>query len=42
VSAVLLEQDNYWQMEGRHMFSTASMAAIATLKELPALLTAAV
>ena len=36
VSAVLLEQDDYWQLEGRSMFSAASMAAIATLKDLPA------
>ena len=36
VSAVLLEQDDYWQLEDRSMFSAASMAAIATLKDLPA------
>jgi len=36
VSAVLLEQDDYWQLEDRSMFSAACMAAIATLKELPA------
>ena len=36
VSAVLLEQDDYWQLEDRSMFSAACMAAIATLKDLPA------
>ena len=36
MSAVLLEQDDYWQLEDRSMFSAASMAAIATLKDLPA------
>jgi hypothetical protein len=36
VSAVLLVQDDYWQLEDRSMFSAACMAAIATLKDLPA------
>jgi hypothetical protein len=36
VSAVLLEQDDYWQLEDRSMVSAACMAAIATLKDLPA------
>jgi hypothetical protein len=36
VSAVLLEQDDYWQLEDRSMFSAACMAAIAILKDLPA------
>lgn len=37
VGAVLLEQDEHWQLEGRRMFSADSMAAIASLKDLPAL-----
>ncbi len=28
VGAVLLEQDEHWQLEGRHMFSLDSMASI--------------
>jgi hypothetical protein len=37
VGAVLLEQDEHWQLEGRRMFSAESMAAIPSLEELPAL-----
>jgi putative transposase len=40
VGAVLLEQHEHWQLEGRRMFSTESMASIPDLEELPALLTA--
>jgi transposase-like protein len=40
VGAVLLEQDEHWQLEGRRMFSAESMAAIAELEDLPALLSA--
>jgi transposase-like protein len=36
VGAVLLEQDEHWQLEGRRMFSAESMAAIAALESLPA------
>jgi hypothetical protein len=37
VGAVLLEQDEHWQLEGRRMFSLDSMAAIPTAaEELPA------
>ena len=37
VGAVLLEQDEYWQLEGRRMFSLDSMAAIPpAAEELPA------
>jgi len=35
VGAVLLEQDEHWQLEGRRMFSAESMAAIPSLEELP-------
>jgi putative transposase len=35
VGAVLLEQDEHWQLEGRRMFSAESMAAIPALEELP-------
>jgi putative transposase len=35
VGAVLLEQDDHWQLEGRLMFSAESMAAISSLEELP-------
>jgi hypothetical protein len=36
VGAVLLEQDEHWQLEGRRMFSLDSMAAIpAAADELP-------
>ena len=38
--AVLLEQDEHWQLEGRRMFSAESMAAIAELVDLPAMLSA--
>jgi transposase-like protein len=37
VGAVLLEQDEHWQLEGRRMFSAYSMAAIPSMKDLPAL-----
>jgi len=37
VCALLLEQDEHWQLEGRRMFSADSMAAIPALEELPAL-----
>ncbi len=40
VGAVLLEQDEHWQLEGRRMFSAESMAAIPELEDLPALQTA--
>lgn len=36
VGAVLLEQDEHWQLEGRRMFSAESMAAIPALESLPA------
>ena len=36
VGAVLLEQDEHWQLEGRRMFSSESMAAIPPLETLPA------
>jgi len=35
VGAVLLEQDEHRQLEGRRMFSAESMAAIPALEELP-------
>ncbi len=38
VGAVLLEQHEHWQLEGRHMFSAESMAAIPELEDLPTLL----
>jgi hypothetical protein len=41
VGAVLLEQDERWQLEGRHIFSAESMAVIPELEDLPALLTPA-
>ncbi len=37
VGAVLLEQDEHWQLEGRRMFSAESMTAIPDLEGLPAL-----
>ena len=37
VGAVLLEQDEHWQLEGRRMFSAESMAAISDLEDLTAL-----
>ena len=40
VGAVLLEQDEHWQLEGRRMVSTDSMSAIPSLEDLPALLSA--
>jgi transposase-like protein len=40
VGAVLLEQHEHWQLEGRRMFSADSMAAIPDLESLPALQTA--
>jgi transposase-like protein len=36
VGAVLLEQDENWQVEGWRMFSADRMAAIPSLKDLPA------
>jgi transposase-like protein len=36
VGAVLLEQDEHGQLEGRRMFSVESMAEIPALEELPA------
>ena len=36
VGAVLLEQDEHWQLEGRRMFSAESMAEIPALEDLPA------
>ena len=36
VGAMLLEQDEHWQLEGRRMLSADSMAAIPSLKDLPA------
>jgi transposase-like protein len=42
VGAVLLEQNEHWQLEGRRLFSAESMAAIAELEDLPALLAAPV
>jgi len=36
VGAVLLEQDEHWQLEGRRMFSAESMAEIPALDQLPA------
>ena len=38
VGAVLLEQHEHWQLEGRRMFSAESMAAIPELEDLPTLL----
>jgi transposase-like protein len=40
VGAVLLEQHEHWQLEGRRMFSAESMAAIPELGDIPALLSA--
>ena len=37
VGAVLLEQDEHWQLEGLPMFSGESMATIPALDALPAL-----
>jgi putative transposase len=41
VGAVLLEQDEHWQLEGRRMFSAESMAAIPALDALPTAVAAA-
>ncbi len=35
MGAVLLEQDEHWQLEGRRMFSSESINAIPSLEELP-------
>jgi putative transposase len=40
VGAVLLEQNEHWQLEGRRMFSAESMATIPELGDIPALQTA--
>jgi putative transposase len=40
VGAVLLEQHEHWQLEGRRMFSAESMNAIPELDDIPAKLTA--
>lgn len=40
VGAVLLEQEEHWQLEGCRMFSAESMAAIPELEDLPAPLSA--
>jgi len=40
VGAVLLEQHEHWQLEGRRMFSAETMAAIRDLENIPALQTA--
>jgi putative transposase len=40
VGAVLLVQEQHWSLEGRHMFSAESVAAIPELKDLPALFSA--
>ena len=37
VGAVLLEQHEHWEMEGRRMFSTETMADVMTTGDLPAL-----
>jgi len=37
VGAVLLEQHEHWQLQGRRMFSAESMAAIPELDDIPAL-----
>ena len=37
VGAVLLEQHEHWQLEGRRMFSAESMAAIPELGDIPTL-----
>ena len=36
VGAVLLEQDDHWLLEGRRMFSAASMVEIPALDDLTA------
>ena len=40
VGAVVLEQHEHWQLEGRRMFSADSMVAIPDLEDIPALQTA--
>ena len=40
LGAVLLEQDEHWQLKRRRMFFAESMAAIPDLDDLPALQTA--
>jgi putative transposase len=37
VGAVLLEQHEHWQLEGRRMFSAESMATILKLGDTPGL-----
>jgi transposase-like protein len=37
VGAVLLEQHEHWQLEGRRMFSAESMAVIPELGDIPTL-----
>jgi hypothetical protein len=37
VGAVLLEQHDHWQLEGRRMFPAESMATIPELGDTPAL-----
>ncbi len=41
VGAVLTEQLEHWQLEGRRMFPAESIAAIPELEDLPAQLSAA-
>ena len=36
VGAVLLEQHEHWQLEGRRMFAADSMALIPELDDIPA------
>ena len=38
VGAVLLEQQEHWQLEGRRMFSAESVAAISEFDDITALL----
>ncbi len=37
VGAVLLEQHEHWQLEGRRLFSAESVAAIPELGDIPTL-----
>ena len=39
MGAVLLEQHEHWQLEGRRMFSGESMASILELSDIPNLQT---
>jgi putative transposase len=39
VGAVLLEQHEHWELEGRRMFSAESMATIPELGDIPTLQT---